>query len=145
MQADPLLEQIDWFFTCAAWTLHYPNTMVNPLARPTSDHFSCVISVDTSIPKAQVFRFEKHWVRLPGFMDIVQNIWNIDCPSDSAKVISAKFKLLRKGLKICSQSISAINLIIENCNKFILRLDEFEELRPLHITEWNFRKIVKTK
>jgi hypothetical protein len=32
-------------------------------------------------------------------MDIVQNIWNIDCPGDSAKSISAKFKLLRKGLK----------------------------------------------
>jgi hypothetical protein len=99
MQADPLLEQIDWFFTSVAWTLHYPNTMVNPLARPTSDHIPCVISVDTSIPKTQVFCFEDHWVRLPGFMDIVQNIWNIDCPGDSAKSISAKFKLLRKGLK----------------------------------------------
>jgi hypothetical protein len=35
MQADPLLEQIDWFFTSAAWTHKYPKTMVNPLARPT--------------------------------------------------------------------------------------------------------------
>jgi mannosylglycoprotein endo-beta-mannosidase len=101
--------------------------------------------VDTYIPKAQVFRFENHWVRLPGFMNIVQNIWNIDCGGDSAKILSAKFKLLRKGLKNWSQSISAINLIIENCNKVILRLDEFEELRPLHITEWNFWKIVKCK
>jgi hypothetical protein len=34
---------------------------------------------------------------------------------------------------------------IENCNKFILRLDSIEELRTLHIAEWNFRNIVKDK
>jgi endonuclease/exonuclease/phosphatase family metal-dependent hydrolase len=68
MQMDPLLEQIDWFFTSSAWTLAYPNTLVNPLARPISDHVPCVISINTTIPKAQIFRFENHWVRLPGFM-----------------------------------------------------------------------------
>jgi hypothetical protein len=57
MQQDPILEQIDWFFTSSAWTLQYPNTMVNPLSRPTSDHIPCVISIGTKIPKAQVFRF----------------------------------------------------------------------------------------
>ena len=43
MQADPLLTQLDWFFTSNQWTLTYPNTMVTPLARPTSDHVPCVI------------------------------------------------------------------------------------------------------
>ena len=37
MQAEPLLVQLDWFFTSAAWTIKFPNTLVNPLARPTSD------------------------------------------------------------------------------------------------------------
>ena len=32
MQAEPLLEQLDWFFTSTAWTLKFPNSMVNPLA-----------------------------------------------------------------------------------------------------------------
>ena len=62
MQGQPSLEQLDWFFTSCEWTLKYPNTMVHPLAKPTSDHVPCVVSISTSIPKAQVFRFENHWV-----------------------------------------------------------------------------------
>jgi exonuclease III len=65
MQVDPLLVQLDWFFTSTAWTLKYPNTVVNPLARPTSDHIPLVVSVGTSIPKAKIFRFENHWIRMP--------------------------------------------------------------------------------
>ena len=145
MQLDPLLEQIDWFFTSPSWTLTYPNTMVNPLARPTSDHVPCVISVGTSIPKAKIFRFEDHWIRMPGFMEVVDNIWAIHCHGDSAKIISAKFKLLRQGLKKWSTSISTLNRLVDNCNEIILMLDNFEELRPLHISEWNFRKIVKNR
>jgi hypothetical protein len=145
MQLDPLLEQIDWFFTSSAWTIKYPKTLVNPLARPTSDHVPCVISIDTYIPKAQVFRFENHWIKMPGFMEIVQQIWAINCPGDSAKCISSKFKLLRKGLKKWSTSILVINKIVDNCNSTILMLDDLEELRALHISEWNFHNIVKSR
>jgi hypothetical protein len=143
MQMEPLLEQIDWFFTSAAWTLKFPNMIVNPLARPTSDHVPCVISIATSIPKPQVFRFENHWIKMPGFMDTVKWIWNIHCHRDSAKIISSKFKLLRKALENWSTSISVINKIISNCNEVILLLDGLEEQRSLHISEWNFRNIVK--
>jgi hypothetical protein len=30
MQADPLLEQLDWFFTSVNWTIEFPDTMVFP-------------------------------------------------------------------------------------------------------------------
>ena len=32
VQSQPLLEQIDWFFTSVAWTSDHPNTLVLPLA-----------------------------------------------------------------------------------------------------------------
>jgi exonuclease III len=135
MQNEPLLEQLDWFFTSHSWTIKFPNTEVKPLARPTSDHIPCVVTIGTSIPKAQVFRFENHWVRMPGFLDVVQTVWDINVPGDSAKCLSGKFKLLRKALKKWSTSISVLNRLVDNCNSIILRLDEFEEMRPLHITE----------
>jgi hypothetical protein len=50
MQTDPLLVQLDWFFTSFAWTLKFPDTLVNPLARPTSDHIPCMVSIGTTIP-----------------------------------------------------------------------------------------------
>ena len=35
MQQEPLLEQLDWFFTSNNWMLAYPNTLVMPLAKIT--------------------------------------------------------------------------------------------------------------
>jgi hypothetical protein len=36
MQQNPLLEQLDWFFTSVNWTHSFPNTLVLPLAKITS-------------------------------------------------------------------------------------------------------------
>jgi hypothetical protein len=69
MQSDPLLEQLDWFFTSVNWTHAYPNTMVLPLAKITSDHIPCKIVVSTNIPKTNLFRFENFWPYHPGFHD----------------------------------------------------------------------------
>lgn len=49
MQQDPLLEQLDWFFTSLHWTHVYPNTLVKPLSKPVSDHTPCVVSIETKI------------------------------------------------------------------------------------------------
>jgi hypothetical protein len=76
MQTQPLLEQLDWFFTSYQWTLSYPNTMVHPLGKSTSNHTPCVDSISTKIPKANIFRFENHWVERPGFFDLVKSIWS---------------------------------------------------------------------
>jgi hypothetical protein len=35
MQLEPLLVQLNWFFTSHSWTLKYPNSVVHPLAKPT--------------------------------------------------------------------------------------------------------------
>jgi hypothetical protein len=105
----------------------------------------CVVSIGTSIPKARVFRFEDYWIRLPGFLDVVNTIWNINCPCDAAKCLSSKLKLLRKGLKNWSSSFQVLNGLITNCNSVIMMMDDIEEQRMLHISEWNFRNIVKRK
>ena len=49
MQDQPLLEQLDWFFTTCEWTLKFPNTMVFPLAKPTSDQVPRVVSISMNI------------------------------------------------------------------------------------------------
>jgi hypothetical protein len=48
-------------------------------------------------------------------------------------------------LKKWSTSFSVLQGLIDTCNEVILLLDEFEEQRALHLTEWNFRNIVKNK
>lgn len=51
MQNDPLLEQLDWFFTSANWTIDYPNSEVIPMAKITSDHILCKVSIGTNTPR----------------------------------------------------------------------------------------------
>ena len=50
MQNQPLLVQLDSFFTYCQWTLDFPNMLVNPLAKITSDHLPCVVQISTVIP-----------------------------------------------------------------------------------------------
>jgi hypothetical protein len=75
MQQDPLLEQFDWFFTYVNWTLSYPNTMVLPMAKITSNHIPCKVVIGTNIPRTSIFRFENFWPDHPGLLDSVQAGW----------------------------------------------------------------------
>lgn len=100
MQSPPLLEQVDWFFTSVAWTNQFPNSLVLPLARITSDHLPCKVQIGTNIPRANIFRFENLWFNHPGCIEQISHAWyaSTRC-SNSSHVISAKFKLLRRILK----------------------------------------------
>lgn len=147
MQSTPLLEQLDWFFTSVNWTSDFPNTMVNPLARPTSDHVPCKVSIETKIPRANVFRFENFWASHSTFLSTVQSSWNQPTRNGNniVAVLSGKFKRLRHDLKNWSKNLSNLKLLIENCKKVILYLDTVEEYRNLFNSEWNTRNIIKVQ
>lgn len=100
MQDQPLLEQLDWFFSSPEWILAFPNTMVKPLARPISDHVPYVMSIDTAIPKCKLLRFEIFGPSHPDFMSTVEKSWNTPLKaSSSATRLSGKLKRLRYALK----------------------------------------------
>jgi hypothetical protein len=101
MQNSPLLEQVDWFFTSVAWTGHFPRTMVMPLARITSDHIPCNVQIGTRILETNIFRFENFWFNHPGCFEQISSAWITPVrSSNSAHIISGKFKLLRRILKL---------------------------------------------
>jgi hypothetical protein len=137
MQQNPLLEQLDWCFTSSSWISIYPNTLMLPLARTTSDHIPCMIQIGTSNPKAKVFRFENFSIDQPGFLDIIPKA------TCSATKLSAKFKLLRRILRRWAQNLSNLKKQIQACNEVVLILDKLEENRRLFCAEKNFRDILK--
>ena len=145
MQDTPLLEQIDWFFTSVAWTNQFPFSLVLPLARTTSDHLPCKVQIGTNIPKANILRSENFWFNHPGCIEQISNAWIIPTScSNSAQVISAKFKLLRRILKLWAKKFSNLSKLIENCNLTIAFFDRLEEIRRLSNAELVFRKMIKT-
>lgn len=146
MQNNPLMEQLDWFFTTPQWTLSYPNTMVIPLSKSTSDHTPYKIQIGTAIPKASLFRFENFLPLMPGFANAVQESWSLPFRStSSAQNISGKLKRLRGTLKQWAKKRSALSTLIKNCSSVILFLDGLEELRPLFHPELIFREIIKNQ
>lgn len=144
MQQSPLLERLDWVFSSAPWTLVFPNTIVVPLRRNILDHVSCVVKIDTQIPKSPIFRFENYWFDIAGSYEIVSMVWALDPGfDDPTKCISFKIKMLRKKLLNWSKNLSKLNSLLTNCNRVIDFLYLIEEARLLSVEEWNFRKIVK--
>jgi hypothetical protein len=140
----PLLEQIDCFFTSVAWISVFPFTVVLPLARITSDHLPCNIQIGTNISKANIHRFENFWLNHPECLEQIRNasIWHVNVVN-SAHVVSAEFKYLRRTLKLWSRYISNRKKLIANCNLTIAFFDKLEEIRTLHLVESRFRIIIK--
>ena len=119
MQDEPLLEQLDWLFTSSSWISVYPNTIVLPMAKTSSDHVPCIVSIDTDIPKSNRFRFENYWAELPGFLDCVQNSWNAPIDADSAaSILSKKFKRLRYALKKWSFNMASLKKVILSAHRW---------------------------
>ena len=144
MQNNPLLEQLDWHFTSVDWAAKYPNTVVMPLGKPTSDHVSCYVSIQSKIPKTKLFRFEDFWISQPSFFEVVQRSWSRRCYApNAAAVLCKKLKNLRYDLKQWSRKISKLSGLIKNCNKTLLEIDGLVERRRLSVLEANFRLILK--
>lgn len=134
----------DWVFTSECWSFNYPNTLVLSLSKPVSDYIPCVILIGTSIAKSQTFRFENFWLEHHNFKETVESIWSQPLHEDnSAKLITAKFKRLRKDLKIWSKNLSNLAGIIKATNATIFMWDLSEEFRDLSLGESNARDMLK--
>jgi hypothetical protein len=115
------------------------------MTKPTSDHVPCVVAIGTNIPRSNIFRFENYWLQHSQFKDIVQNAWNIPIGYiDSAKMINAKFKNLRRALKLWAENLPCLKDLIDKVNSVICLLDNLEEFRTLSLEEWNLRDILKS-
>lgn len=108
-QDPPMLERLDWFFTLSSWTTSYPESTAWALTMEVSDHVSCVIKINTDVPKSHIFRFANYWMDHADFMFVVEHGWNVPTRHiDMAKVITAKFKNLHRVLKAWQSKMSSL-------------------------------------
>ena len=63
--------------------------------------------------------------------------------TNPAKIINAKFKNLRRGLKLWAKSLTCLKKHIADINECIFLLDFFEEFRKLDTMEWNCSALLK--
>jgi len=136
MQHSPLLVKLDWVFTSECWTVSYPSTTVKALDMAPSDHTPCLVSISTSIPRSKVFRFENFWLLNDQFAGILSDCWTTPMQEDDcAKIITAKFKHLRRKLKEWQASRTGLKTFIKNTRSTLQFLEVLGEYRDLSIEE----------
>lgn len=59
------------------------------------------------------------------------------------KRLNAKFKNLRRSIKLWAKNLPFLKHLISNFNEVILFIDTLEEFGSLSLTEWNLRDILK--
>jgi len=112
----------------------------------TSNHWPCIIEINTKIPKGHIFRFENHWLDRDDFATTVVRGWSAPyLPNDSAKALTTKCKNLRKVLKDWNARTPPLSKLIENAKLILQFLDSIKCFRDLSLIEWNFREIFKFK
>jgi len=112
----------------------------------TSDHSPCLISIKTTIPKGKIFGFENYLMEHEQFLNIVQHGWSLPSfQSDSGKVITAKFKNLRRVIRAWQSQLSNLKANIANVKLVLSFLGLLEEFRDLSLQEWNFRHILEQR
>ena len=80
------------------------------------------------------------------FFSIVHHGWSLPTfQIDAAKIITAKFKNLRRVIKAWQSQLSSLKVIISNVKLILSFLGYLKELRDLTIFEWNFKSILEQK
>jgi hypothetical protein len=109
MQQNRFPVELDWFFTTPNWTTVYPNTLVHPLSKSTSDHVPYVVTINIVIPQANIFHFKIIGWSSKAFMECVLAAWNLDCwGNNDVAILSKKLKMLRGALKQWKTGLSKL-------------------------------------
>jgi hypothetical protein len=98
-----------------------------------SDHCPVLLASDSGPKKPKTFRFEKIWIKMPGFMDVVTNAWNEDINHlETCQRLFHKLNKVGMNLKKWSKGLfSKTKVELHMALEAILRLDVAQETRDL--------------
>jgi hypothetical protein len=89
------------------WESKFPLAKVKVMPKEGSDHISLMVDFgEDKIIKEHAFRFEKWWMEMEGFEELVNKAWSIECPhSDPVDIWQFKIRVLRKKMKGWSRNM----------------------------------------
>jgi endonuclease/exonuclease/phosphatase family metal-dependent hydrolase len=79
-QENLVMAAIDKVFITTCWELMFPSVSVRTMPKVGSDHTPLVIDFGAfTAPLVKQFRFEKWWLNVEGFQQLVVKTWNSPC------------------------------------------------------------------
>ena len=146
-QQSPTMTRIDHIFASTDWLDLFPRTELQALASLGSDHCALFLQGDTNRDFCRGFRFEAHWVQMPGFADTVQKAWSTPVDTQDA-ILRLHVKLLCTGKALRNWrrlSLGRWKLSWAILNIVLANLEKAQEARTLTPEELEFKKYLKAK
>ena len=146
-QNNPTLCKLDSFFCNANWDIKFVTHILHALSSSLSDHCHLLLANNSGPKRPKSFRFENHWIKMPGF----QNVVNAACNEHSAHVepfqrLFHKLKKTSQKLRKWSKTLFAQSKIqLHMALEVIIHLDLAQEQRVLSPDERDLQKRLKRK
>ena len=140
-QQSPTMTRIDHIFASIDWLDLFPRMELQALASLGSDHCALFLQGDTNRDFCRGFRFEAHWVQMPGFADTVQKAWSTPVDTQDA-ILRLHVKLLRTGKALRNWrrlSLGRWKLSWAILNIVLANLEKAQEARTLTSEELEFK------
>jgi hypothetical protein len=127
-QECPIMTTLDRILALVDWSVKHLLAKVTILPKGVSDHNPLVIMFGEKLQiKDPIFRFEKWWLEVEGFSELVKKIWDIECPvDDTLEVWQFKRRLLRKKIKGWSRNIEVE--LKKTKNSLLVGIDDLDRL-----------------
>lgn len=143
----PTLVHLDRVFCNPDWETCFPLASLQALSSSISDHCPLFLSQSDDLPWPASFKFEQFWIRVPGFLEIVKEAWDMLVQGNSAMMkLHNKFINTAKKLRTWSQSLFGdAKIQLYKANDIILQLDIAQESRALSQEELELRRALKIR
>jgi hypothetical protein len=100
---------LDRVFVTTCWEKMFPSVSVKTLPRVGSDHTPLLSDTGAfTAPAVKQFMFEKWWLQVEGFKELVSKTWNLPCNArKSIDIWQFKIRNLRKTIKGCAINVES--------------------------------------
>jgi hypothetical protein len=148
-RATPTLVRFDRWFASLEWEELFPDASLTAQSSSVSDHCPVLLSMVSDTHLGRRFRFERFWLRLDGFAEVVQSLWDDgldgeEPPTEPIARLAFKLKQTSRGLQRWSQrKVGSIRDSILIANEVILQLETAEEGRQLSDPKVALRRQLK--
>jgi hypothetical protein len=140
------LVRLDRAFCNSEWELLFTNFALHALSTRVSDHTPILLTRQDRRPRKASFKFEDHWLRTDGFIEVVQQAWSKQQSGSALTVIRKKLTETARALRRWSKTLfSNARMQLHIANEIIMRLEIAQEKRLLSTAESTLRTKLKMR
>lgn len=143
---NPTMVRLDRVFCNQEWEALFPDFALSALPTGASDHCPIILNHQDNVVWKVSFRFESYWLKLDGFMEVVQAAWSKAQSGSPHIVLRKKLSETVHALRAWAKPLfSKARMQLHIANEIIFWLDMAQEDRQLSQEEIALRHDLKLR